>query len=68
MRGRYRYLAATCGQTLHRFANLWVSFLMIFGLSGTPKTLPITLAFGSGKKVTVTAAVRSAGDEMHAGH
>ena len=42
--------------------------LMIFGLSGTPKTLPITLAFGSGKKVTVTAAVRSAGDEMHAGH
>lgn len=42
--------------------------LMIFGLSGTPKTLPVTLAFGSGKKVTVTAAVRAAGDETHAGH
>lgn len=42
--------------------------LMIFGLSGTARALPITLAFGSGKKVTVTAAVRPAGDEMHAGH
>lgn len=42
--------------------------LMIFGLSGATKALPITLAFGSGKKVTVTAAVRPAGGEMHAGH
>jgi copper(I)-binding protein len=42
--------------------------LMIFGLSGSPRSLPITLAFGSGKKVTVTADVRAAGDEAHAGH
>lgn len=41
--------------------------LMIFGLSGTPRTLPITLAFGSGRKITVEARVASAGDE-HAGH
>ena len=42
--------------------------LMIFGLSGTPKTLPITLDFASGAKVTVTATVKTAGDDMHAGH
>ena len=46
--------------------------LMIFGLAGTAKSLPITLAFGSGSKVTVTAAVRAAGDAPpagdHAGH
>lgn len=35
--------------------------LMIFGLSGTPKTLPITLNFASGAKVTTVAEVRAAG-------
>ena len=42
--------------------------LMIFGLSGGPRTLPITLVFGSGKRLTVTAEVRAAGDAAHAGH
>ena len=42
--------------------------LMIYGLTGTPKTLPITLDFASGAKVTVNAAVRTVGDDMHAGH
>ena len=42
--------------------------LMIFGLSDAPKTLPITLAFASGAKVTVNAVVKTAGDDMHAGH
>jgi copper(I)-binding protein len=42
--------------------------LMIFGLTGAPKTLPITLDFASGAKVTVNAAVKAAGDDMHAGH
>ncbi|WP_426167483.1 copper chaperone PCu(A)C [Sandarakinorhabdus sp. DWP1-3-1] len=42
--------------------------LMIFGLSAPIKTLPITLAFGSGKKVTVTAKVQPVGDAAHAGH
>ena len=39
--------------------------LMIFGIAGAPKTLPLTLAFGSGKKVTVTAAVGTAADAAH---
>ena len=34
--------------------------LMIFGLSGRPKSLPITLNFASGAKVTVAAEVRAA--------
>jgi copper(I)-binding protein len=42
--------------------------LMIFGLSGTAKTLPITFEFAGGAKVTITAAVKTAGDDMHAGH
>nr|WP_310525077.1 copper chaperone PCu(A)C [Polymorphobacter sp.] len=42
--------------------------LMIFGLSGTPKTLPITLGFASGKTATVTAEIKAAGDDAHAGH
>jgi copper(I)-binding protein len=42
--------------------------LMIFGLSDAPKTLPITLTFASGAKVTVNAVVKTAGDDMHAGH
>jgi hypothetical protein len=42
--------------------------LMIFGLTGAPKSLPITLVFASGAKVTVNAAVKTAGDDMHAGH
>ncbi|GGE14727.1 hypothetical protein GCM10011529_21400 [Polymorphobacter glacialis] len=37
--------------------------LMIFGLAGTPKTLPLTLQFASGAKVTVNAAVQAAGSE-----
>jgi copper(I)-binding protein len=37
--------------------------LMIFGLAGTPKPLPITLAFSSGAKVTAIAEVRAAGAE-----
>lgn len=41
--------------------------LMIFGLSGAPKSLPITLNFASGAKVTATAAVVKAGED-HAGH
>lgn len=48
--------------------------LMIFGLAATATSLPITLGFASGGKVTVTAAVRAAGDapattpDPHAGH
>ncbi len=48
--------------------------LMIFGLAASAKTLPITLRFASGGTVTVTAAVRAAGDapaatpDPHAGH
>jgi copper(I)-binding protein len=44
--------------------------LMIFGLTGTPKTLPLTLLFGSGAKVATTAEVRSAAAaaDPHAGH
>lgn len=37
--------------------------LMIFGLTGTPKTLPLTFNFASGAKVTVSAEVRPAGSE-----
>ena len=44
--------------------------LMIFGLSGAPKTLPLTLDFSSGAKVTTTAEVRAANApaDPHAGH
>ena len=45
--------------------------LMIFGVTGAPKTLPITFTFASGAKVTAVAEVRPAGsdampmDHMH---
>lgn len=42
--------------------------LMIFGLAPTAETLPLTLGFGSGARVVVTAPVRAAGDDPHAGH
>ena len=43
--------------------------LMIFGLTGTPKTLPITFKFASGATVTAVAEVRPAGsDAMPMGH
>jgi copper(I)-binding protein len=45
--------------------------LMIFGLAGAPKTLPLTLVFGSGAKVTTVAEVRApaaAAPDPHAGH
>lgn len=42
--------------------------LMIFGLGGTPRTLPITLDFASGAKVRADAVVRAAGAEDHSGH
>lgn len=41
--------------------------LMIFGLTGTPATLPITLEFASGARVTTTAKVIKAGEDP-AGH
>ena len=45
--------------------------LMIFGLADAPKSVPLTLVFGSGAKVATTAAVRSAAAtaaDPHAGH
>lgn len=42
--------------------------LMIFGLAGAPKSLPITLTFASGAKVATNAVVKAAGAEDHAGH
>ncbi len=36
--------------------------LMIFGMTGTPKTLPLTLVFGSGAKLATNAEVRAAAD------
>lgn len=44
--------------------------LMIFGLTGTPKSIPLTLVFGSGAQVATTAEVRSAAAaaDPHAGH
>jgi copper(I)-binding protein len=47
--------------------------LMIFGLTGAPKTLPITFNFASGAKVTAVADVQAAGAEPimkmdHANH
>jgi copper(I)-binding protein len=42
--------------------------LMIFGLTGTPKTLPITFNFASGATVVANAEVRPAGTDPHAGH
>ena len=37
--------------------------LMIFGLAGAPKPLPITLAFSSGAKVIAVAEVKTAGGD-----
>lgn len=42
--------------------------LMIYGLTGAPKTLPITLIFSSGAKLTVEAPVKAAANAAHAGH
>ena len=43
--------------------------LMIFGLSATPKSVPLTLVFGSGAKVSTIAEVRTpAAADPHAGH
>lgn len=45
--------------------------LMIFGLAGAPKTLPLTLVFGSGARVTTVAEVRAPAapaPDPHAGH
>jgi copper(I)-binding protein len=42
--------------------------LMIFGLTGTPKTLPLTLEFASGARLSVVAPVKAAADDPHAGH
>lgn len=36
--------------------------LMIFGMTGTPKTLPLTLNFRSGATLTTTAEVRAPAD------
>jgi hypothetical protein len=41
---------------------------MIFGLSGTPKTLPITLKFASGATVMTQAEVRAAAAAPLTGH
>lgn len=43
--------------------------LMIFGMTGTPKSVPLTLNFGSGAKVAVVAEVRAPNAvDPHAGH
>ncbi|MBC7504482.1 MAG: copper chaperone PCu(A)C [Sandarakinorhabdus sp.] len=51
--------------------------LMIFGMAGAPKTIPLTLSFGSGARVTTTAEVRAPSamapamapmPDPHAGH
>jgi copper(I)-binding protein len=49
--------------------------LMIFGMAGTPKTVPLTLVFGSGVTLNTTAGVHAAADpaptsppEMHGKH
>lgn len=44
--------------------------LMIFGLAGAPKTLPMTFIFASGAKVESVAQVRTAGAETmdHSNH
>ena len=42
--------------------------LMVFGLGATAKTVPLTLVFGSGAKVSTTATVRNATADPHAGH
>jgi copper(I)-binding protein len=42
--------------------------LMIYGLTGTPKTLPLTLEFASGAKLSVVAPVKAAAADPHAGH
>jgi len=42
--------------------------LMIFGVAGSPKTVPLTLVFGSGNRLTTTAEVRAPGTDPHAGH
>jgi copper(I)-binding protein len=40
--------------------------LMIFGMTGAPKTLPLTLNFRSGATLTTTADVRAAADSAPA--
>lgn len=46
--------------------------LMIFGMTGAPKTLPLTLNFRSGTKLATTAEVRTPADAVptdpHAAH
>ncbi|KPF61454.1 hypothetical protein IP88_15710 [alpha proteobacterium AAP81b] len=42
--------------------------LMIFGLTAGAKSLPITLVFASGAKVTVPAEVRAAGGDQASHH
>lgn len=46
--------------------------LMIFGMAGTPKTVPLALRFGSGRTLATTAEVRAPGAappaDPHAGH
>ena len=47
--------------------------LMIFGMTGAQKTVPLSLAFSSGAKVTTSAEVRAPGAmapmaDPHAGH
>lgn len=46
--------------------------LMIYGLAGMPKTLPLTLSFASGARLSTTAAVRAAAEgppaDAHAMH
>ena len=43
--------------------------LMIFGLTGAPRSIPLTLAFRSGARVAATAELRSAATaDPHGGH
>ena len=44
--------------------------LMIFGLAGAPKSIPLVFRFGSGATATTTAEVRAPGAaaDPHAGH
>lgn len=42
--------------------------LMVFGLTGASKRLPITLKFASGATAMVQAEVRAANTDPHAGH
>lgn len=42
--------------------------LMIYGLTAAVKTLPLTLEFASGAKLSVVAPLKAAADDPHAGH